>query len=384
MTIERNNATRFRSIRNWAMLVIAWLLVTSSSSVLGQTAYPEFYVGQATGSGLADGPIGQVSPSDNAVLQPEAMEPHGAIVLDDGLVGGGDWGHEPIGAAACDCCPPEFYVTAEYLAINREGHGGIALSQSQQLGEFHYRQGFRATIGWKNDCLDGYEITFTRPFRWQRDEFVTGTNIQSNFVNAPAFTASLAGFDNAVFHNQSYSSEYYSGEFNRRWWGWDVFSVKAGIRYVNIDEEYEFISVNNGAVRGEFNVETDNHLLGPQLGLDFARPMGRWTLQSRVVGAIFVNINDSQTTLSNGGVQHINNSANGEHFAWMVESGIYGVYNFNDRLSGRIGYEGWFVDGVAIAVHQHLNPVDASMGQSTNTAGEIFYHGASAGFDLLW
>jgi hypothetical protein len=355
-----------------------------------QTAYPEFYVGQVTGSGLGveTTPKGiQPSPSDapNDLPISGHTDSDGAIVLNDGLQGGGDWGFKSIGAAACDCCPPRFYVFGEYLAINREGDAGIRLSQALQLGEFHYQDGFRATIGWTNDCLDGYEITFTHPSQWERGEFVNGVNLQSNLIAAPNFNpADLSGFNNAVFHSQRYRSEFYSGEFNRRWWGWDVFSVKMGLRYINIDEEFEFRSTNNVAVSGEFRVESDNHMFGPQLGIDLNRPIGRWTFQSRLIGAVMVNINDEQTTLTNGPVQWINNSFNDEDFAWMVETGLFATYHFSDRLSARVGYEGWFVDGVVIAAEQQLNPIDLNMGLRSDGRGDIFYHGASAGFEAVW
>ena len=368
----------------------AALMLQSHQTALSQTAYPEFYVGQATGSGLSDRVVGeaqQTSPSDVLGNLPVAgnADSDGAVILGDGLQKA-DWGLEQIGGSpACDCCPPRFYVFGEYLAMNREGDAGIQLSQALQLGEFHYQDGFRATIGWTNDCLDGYEITFTHPSQWERGEFVNGANLQSNLIAAPNFNpADLSGFNNAVFHSQRYRSELYSGEFNRRWWGWDVFSVKMGLRYLNIDEEFEFRSTNNVAVSGEFRVESDNHMFGPQLGMDLNRPIGRWTFQSRINGAVMVNINDEQTTLTNGGVQWINNSFNDEDFAWMVETGVFATYHFSDRFSARVGYEGWFVDGVVIAAQQQLNPIDLNMGLRSDARGDIFYHGASAGFELVW
>lgn len=375
----------------WAKLCLGVILALSSSIAAAQTAYPEFYVGQATGGGQATGSglaqTGEpavVSPSD-AVPQPGHTEPDGAIVLEEGLSGSGNWGLEQLGAAACDCCPRRFYVIGEALAINREGDAGVRLSQALQLGEFHYREGFRATIGWSHDCLRGYEITFTRPLKWERGEFVNGTAIDSNLNAAPNVNpVDLAAFNTAVFHSQRYRSEFYSGEFNRRWWGWDVFSVKAGLRYVNVDEEFEFLSTNNLGATGEFRVEVDNHLIGPQLGIDMMQPIGRWTFQSKFVGGLFLNINDEQTTLRNGASQFINNSFNDEDFAWMVDVGVTANYHFSDRLTAKIGYEGWYVDGVLIAVEQQLNPIDLNMGLRSDARGDIFYHGATAGVELIW
>jgi hypothetical protein len=383
----------------WTLLraTAAGILWAVSTSADAQTAYPEFYVGQATGSGLLEHDVstGQ-SPSDVLGLAPTdhgnlglpvrgQTEADGAIVLSDGLHGNDGWGLEEIGSAACGCCPGEFYVIGEMLAINREGNAGARLSQSSRLGEFGFQEGFRATIGWTSNCLDGYEMTLTHPFRWEEGTLVNGVNLQSNLIAAANFNAAnLSAFNNAVFHSQRYRSELYSGEFNRRWWGWDVFSVKLGLRYINIDEEFQFRSTNNVAQTGELRVETDNHLIGPQLGIDMLRPMGRWTFQSRVVGGLFANINDQQTFFRNNGTTFVDNGSNGEEFAWMVESGAAAIYHFNDHLSARIGYEGWFVSGVAIAVEQQLNPIDLNMGNSSNVEGDIFYHGASAGFEYVW
>ena len=370
---------------------VAATSLSLATTAVAQTAYPEFYVGQATGSGLVDAAQGvQASPSDAPMGTDLPIVGHadvdGAIVLNDGLQGDGDWGFDSVGgAAACDCCPPRFYVIGEYLAINREGNAGTRLSQALQLGEFGYQEGFRATIGWTKDCLKGYEITFTRPLKWERGEFINAPNLQSNLFAAPNFNpVDFAAFNNGVFHSQRYRSELYSGELNRRWWGWDVFSVKLGLRYINIDEEFEFLSTNNMGVNGEFTVETDNHLIGPQLGIDMMQPIGKWTLQSRFLGGAFVNINDEQARLRNGPTQWIDNSFNDEDFAWMVETGVFAIYHFNDRFSGRVGYEGWYVNGVAIAVEQQLVPIDLNMGLRSDARGDIFYHGASAGFELVW
>ncbi len=385
----------------WTLLgaIAAGSLCTAQA--VAQTAYPEFTVGQATGSGLQftvlQEPLPNQSPSDAPAITPvintveglpvgDEIEADGAVALADALEGDGDWGLDSVvGSPSCGCCPPGFYVIGEALAINREGNAGLRLSQSIILGEFHYREGFRATIGWTNDCLNGYEFVFTRPFEWNRLQTATSAGtLQSNFVAAANFNpADLTGFNDAFFHSHRYRSELYSGEFNRRWWGWDVFSVKLGLRYVNVDEEFEFLST--AAVNtAEFRVESDNHLIGPQLGVDMTRPIGRWTIQTKFVGAAFININDAHTTLRNGPTTWINNSVNDEDFAWMLETGVYAVYHFTDRLSARVGYEGWFIDGLVIAAEQTHNPIDVNMGLSSGARGDILYHGASAGVELVW
>lgn len=371
----------------WGVLTaIALVVLPLSRGAVAQTAYPEFYVGQATGSGLdVTSPSDQADPTGGIPALGE-KEADGAIVLSNGLNGSGDWGLESIGGSpACDCCPPRFYVIGELLAMNREGNSGVRLSQALQLGEFHYREGFRATIGWTDDCLNGYEITFTRPLKWERGEFAVGTALNSNLIAAPNVNpVDLAAFNTAIFHSQRYRSEFYSGEFNRRWWGWDVFSVKGGLRYINVDEEFEFRSINNLNAVGEFRVEVDNHLIGPQLGVELLQPLGKWTLNSKILGGVFVNINDEQTTLSNAGVQFINNSFNDEDFAWMIETGVTAIYHFGDHLSATIGYEGWFLDGIVVAEEQQLNPIDRNMGLRSDARSDIFYHGATAGVELVW
>ena len=390
--MKENLLRSVSSAFRWICCTIATIAL-AESPLIAQTAYPEFYVGQATGSGLAEiepqTPI-QTSPSDvvsDGLPTVGMQEGDGAIVMADGLHGDGDWGlvESVGGVAACDCCPPRFYVIGEALAINREGDAGVRLSQALQLGEFHYREGFRGTIGWTKDCLRGYEITFTRPFKWERGEFVNGANLQSNLTAAANFNpVDYAAFNNAVFHSQRYRSELYSVELNRRWWGWDVFSVKAGIRYINIDEEFEFLSVNNVAASGEFRVETDNHMFGPQLGIELSQPTGNWTFQSRFVGGVMLNINDESTLFRNGSSVWVNNSFNDEDFAWTLDVGVMATYHFSDRLSARVGYEGWFVDGVVIAVEQQLTPIDLNMGLRSDARGDIFYHGATAGIELIW
>ena len=55
----------------------------------------------------------------------------------------------------------------------------------------------------------------------------------------------ISAFEQAELHQQTFTSWFYSGEINRKWWGWDVISTSLGLRYIYYGEAYEFFSYND-------------------------------------------------------------------------------------------------------------------------------------------
>jgi hypothetical protein len=289
------------------------------------------------------------------------------------------------GAMTADCgfgCPPTWRVRAEALLLNREGNSGVSLSNAFRMDEFDFTEGGRFSLARKYDCALGWELVYTGLFEWEEVEQAAAagalnTSLFGNGVN-------LTAFNNANLHQQLYRSELQSVELLQKWWGWDVLTTMTGFRYFNFEEEFAFRSVDGGGNVGLLGIETDNHLVGAELGVELFVPIGRFSFDNTLKGGLFANVGDSTTFLSNAGVVQVNNSDQDVEFAAMIEYGLYLRFNITPRLSVRAGYELLWIYGLGVAVEQWVNPVTPLTGDSFDGNADIFFHGGVLGAEFIW
>jgi hypothetical protein len=296
-----------------------------------------------------------------------------------------DWSHSMMGADFGMGCPPRWYAVAEAFAMRRQGDSNYTLSNGGRFDSFDYELAGRATIGRTYDCLDGWEVSFLGPFQWdqQINTFSDG-NLQTFLLPGVGLTENdFSAFNNADVHTQYRSSRLLSGEFNRRWWGWDVFSLKLGARYVRIEEGVDLFSLS-GNEFGMFSSEMTNNLGLVQLGIDMMAPLGPWTFGAKLNGAIGINFNTGDAFLRNAGQTVIDNGSSSEEFAFLVEAGVFGIYRLTDRISLHAGYEAWYVWGLALPVDQRYSPVNFNTALSYYEKGDLFYHGGTLGVEFVW
>lgn len=285
-------------------------------------------------------------------------------------------------------CPSSLFGHVEAFALNREGDSGASLSDNFGLGGFGYERGARVTVGRAYDCLDGWELSFVGPFKWDlRGEF-TGNAVNSRFLPAGGLTgADVSAFVNTAFQRQRFTSELNSFEFNKKWWGWDVISTSVGLRYVNIREKLNLFSVGSapGADQGLFSIDTNNHLAGIQFGAELYQPIGnRWSFGGKLKLGPYGTFSDKRTRLTNAGLQIINNDADRAQLAFLGEGGFFANFRLTQRITLWAGYEAWYVYGVALAAEQAFVPMSPQTGTSTKKDGDIFYHGGTAGVQYAW
>ncbi len=283
-------------------------------------------------------------------------------------------------------CPPRWYVYGDAVALNREGDAGTTLSQAFRLPEFDFQLFARATVGHTRDCLDGWEVSYLGGGKWRNSAERTGTNnLNSRLVAGIDINpVDLAAFNNASLHFQQYESELHMAEVNRRWFGWDVMSVKTGVRWIHLDEEFFFLSELASGAQGIVNVDLKNDLILAHLGLDLMRPLGRLTYGGRISGGIGVNVNNGIFFVENAGTSQINNSSNSEEFAFYFDAGYFAYYRLTSSLTVRVGYEGAFIGGLALAADQIRDPLTTATGLAFDEHGNIFVHGGFAGVELVW
>jgi hypothetical protein len=282
-------------------------------------------------------------------------------------------------------CPPRWYAVAEAFALRRQGDSNFSLSNGDRFDSHDYDLAGRVTIGRTYDCLDGWEASYAGPFRWsQRLGSVSDGNLQTFLLPGIGLTeGDFAAFNNADVHLQRRTSSLHSGEINRRWWGWDVFSLKIGARYLRIEEDIELLSFS-GNDFGAFSSEYQNNLGLAQLGIDMMSPLGPWTFGAKLNGGIGVNFNSGDAVLVNNNRTVLNNGSSSEHFAFLLEAGIFSIYRLTERISLHAGYEAWYVWGLALPTDQQLSPMHFDSGLSYYERGDLFYHGGTLGVEIVW
>jgi hypothetical protein len=293
-----------------------------------------------------------------------------------------------MGADAGKSCPPRWYAQGDsfWLAREHDEHDvEFTLSQAFELPDFDYDQNYRVTLGHTSDCLDGWEATYVGGGRWRETVAVTGADLDSLLVPGPGFVAAdFSAFNTSAFHLQSHESELHSLEVNRRWWGWDVYSVKLGGRIIRLDDEFLFFSQQAGGDQGLLVIDAENNLGLMQLGIDLMRPYGRLTVGGKVVGGLGINFNDADVLIVNANDVQANRGNDSVEFAFLVEAGLYSVYRATNHISLHIGYETWFLGELALATEQTPGAVDVFFGRSFDETDELFIHGARAGVEFVW
>jgi hypothetical protein len=230
------------------------------------------------------------------------------------------------------------------------------------------------------DCLDAWELAYLGPQEWNEFGQVNGVGLTSRLNSA---TVNLSEFNNATFHSQSYRTQLNSAELNRRWYGWDVISTLAGIRYLSVEEDYLFNSIGAGGT-GSLSIETNNQLAGPQIGMELMYPLGDWMTTTSIKGALMASDTEASINLVNAGAVEIANTDDNLAVASLIELGYYFSYQVTPQVKFRGGYEFWWLWGFANIPGQLTNPITAAAGSKVDDNSDVYYHGVSAGIEVVW
>ena len=164
-----------------------------------------------------------------------------------------------------------------------------------------------------------------------------------------------------------------------------------GLRHVGIREEFDYSSsqapftTNSVAV----HAHTNNNLWGPQIGglVDY----GCQDVWLRVEGKAAICNNSAdrelETSVNTANATHPTLSNTGTAMVADISAAI--VWRPTSALTARVGYQGMWVDQVALAA-RNFTPADpASLTDATanppiNMRGTLIYHGPFAGLQVSW
>ncbi len=300
------------------------------------------------------------------------------------ISGGGGYG--AANACATPGCDVSWYANYDALWLRRGNDKYFSLSRNSYLPDFDYEFGGRYTVGSLLDCVNGWEGVYTGPFDWQRQSAVLGAgNLQSRFIPGGGYTAAeIDTFNNADQHVQAWRSELNSFELNRRWWTWDVLSTMMGVRYVDYEENYLFLS-DSARGLGRYQNNVKNRMVGAQIGADMLYPVSlRANFGIRGKAGVYANFDEETVLLQNAGTTLLNAGDNSVDVSGLIEMGFFTNYQIVPSVRLTAGYEFWYMPGVANVPGQGPQFVNPSSGTRVENDHELFLHGGSVGVQVLF
>lgn len=304
-----------------------------------------------------------------------------------GAYGTGSFG-AGYGAAACPTCDPFWYGMVEGLYLRRLGDEDFTLARDFALDEFDYEWTPRLTVGYVPDCVHGIEASFTGQMEWDMGLGVfSGTDSLQTLLSPapPLLLTDLDTFNNARAQSQSYEAEFWSVEVNRTFHGWGVSKLLYGFRYIDYSEHYNYLSFDATDGSGLLRSETENALIGGQVGLDLLYPVARYvSVDFRGRAGAYLNIADSEVDVFNDGVRVIGFRPEEEELAGMFELGSGLRWQLGEILAIRGGAELWYLSGVANATDQIRARVTRDMGRKLDVDDDVLVLGLTCGAELKW
>jgi hypothetical protein len=240
---------------------------------------------------------------------------------------------------------------------------------------------------------------------WQQDRLITST---VNFgLQVPFYIDGFnRSFDNSTRQTVNYASDYKSFELNYRvkqrprrdqlimdangQWHRAANSgfereYLAGLRFMNLGETLDWQAFDIQALGndGRYQIETDNDMIGLQLGGGVTYQAPRWSIGIDCRGGIYANDATGQTALdfTSDDNNDFNLYLKEDELSFIGEARLLSRFHLTPSFSLRASYEMMFMESVALAPYQAtFIPAFAFL----NTTGDPFYHGASFGFEGYW
>lgn len=246
---------------------------------------------------------------------------------------------------------------------------------------------------------------------WEQNRVITST---TDFgLQVPFYIDGFnRGFDNSTRQTIDYVSDYKSFELNYRvkqrprrdqlvmdangQWHRAANSgferdYLAGIRFMELGEGFDWRAEDIAGLGndGRYQIETDNDMIGLQLGGGMTYQAPRWSFGVSCKGGIYANDATGVTVLDFTSADDDDDDTEGDstlhlkenELSFIGEARMLGRFHLTPNMSLRAGYELMFMESVALAPSQATFIPEFAF---LNTTGDPFYHGASFGFEGYW
>jgi hypothetical protein len=278
------------------------------------------------------------------------------------------------------------YLFTEMLYMARDG-GNFTASYAPQQESYGFEPGMRMTIGRRLDGIEGREFGFTvMETMTSHTSAVSPTNTLYTWLQPGAGynATNLSSFNDANYHHSFSKSHYYSADYNRVNWNWDVMSTFIGLRYTGMDELYALHSVGGAGDLGAYRLRARNHMFGPQVGGTLHYDIGRklsFSLAAKV--AAYANFYQTDTEFANNSVRLMDVKDSRADLAWGTELACFAHYSLTPRARIKGGYELWFYDRVATSEGQFTGFVSPFSGATARNGDEALFYGFSLGLEMF-
>ncbi|MEZ6095725.1 MAG: hypothetical protein R3C03_16100 [Pirellulaceae bacterium] len=156
-----------------------------------------------------------------------------------------------------------------------------------------------------------------------------------------------------------------------------------GIRYMWLDDQYSLASTNLSGDTGLFKLEANNHLLGPDLGLELLYDVGRRvSFSGKLKGGAYLDIFRHRTILGQNGTQFVGNENNSTNIAASLELGANAYYRLGPNARLRGGYDALWLYNVLSAHENYPAVITPLTGFDPDDARQMTFHGVSFGIEF--
>ena len=262
-----------------------------------------------------------------------------------------------------------------------------------------------------------FEFTFAGLNDWSETRGLTsvlGTDTLDSVLGNVADSSSLIlpGFVGTERQQYTYNSSYNSFEFDwrvtrrmsrdrmvlTRDGNWVRTAVPAplpslfgGLRIVSLEEDLEYLSLSTDPAqrRGRYHVDTNNLLVGLQVGSDYFYQHTNWTVGIRGKAGPYINWDEQKsqvlqvdTTLAQPVNFTRDERDSNRGLAFVGEINLIGAIQLRPNLSLRGSYDFMWMNQLALAPNQVTFVVPNP--PRVNDGGSLFFQGASVGLEFSW
>lgn len=292
-----------------------------------------------------------------------------------------------------ECCPlrPQLYYQLEVMMFGRvsgnartlviDDPTGAEVFNTNDVG-LGFPAGPRLLLGVRFHPRTAIEFSYFGARDWDATASVFGNN---NLSLPPDIGPATLDFQDADQMDFTLNTQFHNFEANVLWSYAPTISFLAGIRSIDLDEEFRLTSTDSDSGRSNYNVTTRNGMFGGQLGVMYKRqnPIFGWETVGKA--GLYGNNASQQSFLGDFNNTFIfrNSDVSESTVAFTGEWGVNGTMKFGD-LSLRVGYLLLGMQNVAVAI-DHLDFTDTpASGLNIDADSTVFIHSLTAGAELRW
>lgn len=306
----------------------------------------------------------------------------------------------------CGSCysPPVWYVGAQALFLNRTRNREIKIVEDQEQSpgpprgqrnallttdvlDFDYEWGPQLTLGRRLAGCRRLEFSYFGLQHWDADATLLAGDVPFANLSLPFDSDYTEDFDGAERVDVHYASELHNAEMNLLFdRGWLVTPL-IGVRFMNIEEEFDFQSAETNGDTSNYLIGTRNNLVGLQIGALMERQTSscfRW--YGGVKAGVYGNMAKQNTWLGdvNNSIVLRDYSNSEEDVAFIGELDLGLAYQISRCFALNAGYRVMWVEGVALAPEQLDLTTTATSGSGLNDNGGVFYDGGYVGLTYAY